>query len=206
MHRWQGAEVVQYRGYPAKEDGVRLFKQVYIAGPYRSGSVEGLSQNIYNAALVRDDVIRMGCVAVCPHVMFNDCDVECSDRFWLAATQQLMLNCDAVVLVDGWERSHGTRAEVVAARQAGIPVFEHLRDLEDWVWREDVHRLHGGMVAPEGSRPSEAESGCGESCECVRDNVPTGTSRKHCAYGYARGQAGATQRADSETQGEGLCH
>lgn len=198
--------MVQYRGYPAKEDGVRLFKQVYIAGPYRSGSVEGLSQNIYNAALVRDDVIRMGCVAVCPHVMFNDCDVECSDRFWLAATQQLMLNCDAVVLVDGWERSHGTRAEVVAARQAGIPVFEHLRDLEDWVWREDVHRLHGGMVAPEGSRPSEAESGCGESCGCVRDDVPSGALPQHGADENAGEQTEASGWVNPEVQGDRLCH
>ncbi|MCY1384753.1 hypothetical protein D9M69_730480 [compost metagenome] len=45
------------------------------------------------------------------------------DAFWLRGTMELMERSDAVVLVDGWERSAGTLGEIARADTMRLPVF-----------------------------------------------------------------------------------
>lgn len=40
---------------------------------------------------------------------------------------------DAIVLTSGWKKSPGTLAEIELAKKLGIPVFNTLDDLEDYV-------------------------------------------------------------------------
>lgn len=54
-----------------------------------------------------------------------------SDRFWLEGTLELLRRCDAVLLVPGWEKSSGTRAEIEEAERLGIPVAEFICVVED---------------------------------------------------------------------------
>lgn len=41
--------------------------------------------------------------------------------------------CDAVVLTPNWSKSPGTLAEIELAEQLRIPIFEDLKDLENYV-------------------------------------------------------------------------
>jgi hypothetical protein len=39
---------------------------------------------------------------------------------------------DAVLLIEGWEKSKGTLAEIERAKALGIPVFTTVYDLNQW--------------------------------------------------------------------------
>jgi hypothetical protein len=118
---------------------------VYVAGPYRPtpAQEQDASRRSYDSASTARKrrehvlanrerarklglaVVAGGDLAVVPHLLSHPDDPETqSDEWWLASTLQLMLSCDAVCLVDGWEQSTGTRAEVTEALRCGwMPIW-----------------------------------------------------------------------------------
>ena len=98
---------------------------VYIAGPYRAASSWEREQNIRRAEEVAYHVWEAGHVALCPH---TNCRWQhegvIDDAHWLAGTMELMRRCDAVVALPYCAKSAGTRAEILVARQLGMPVFD----------------------------------------------------------------------------------
>jgi nucleoside 2-deoxyribosyltransferase len=75
-------------------------------------------------------IASLGHVPVIPHTMYKTMDRTLDDIYWLEATMQLLLKCDAVVLLDGWEESQGTLMEIEEAESRGIPVYD---DVEHWM-------------------------------------------------------------------------
>tara|TARA_R100000935_G_C2709882_1_gene113654 strand:+ start:168 stop:563 length:396 start_codon:yes stop_codon:yes gene_type:complete len=117
---------------------------VYVAGPYRAESRAGVTLNIQAARAVGLAAIRKGWSPIIPHANTGDLDVvdpDIGDRFWLAATLELMTRCDAVLLCPGWECSAGTLAEIDAANKQGLPVYQNAYQLpsaDDWRQQELV--------------------------------------------------------------------
>lgn len=100
---------------------------VYVAGPYRAETREGVELHIQTARAVGLQVARKGWCPVIPHTMLAHLDAAApsiADQFWLDATLELMRRCDAVLLLPGWTQSSGTRAEVAEAQRLGLPVFD----------------------------------------------------------------------------------
>lgn len=114
---------------------------VYIAGPYSpvTHDVNGNSQphypvayNVRLAAETAHEVVaslgHSGIFPVTPHLntaFFEETLPGVPAEYWLDGTKELMLKCDAVILINhpAIDTSVGTRAEVVAALNAGIPVY-----------------------------------------------------------------------------------
>lgn len=98
---------------------------VYVAGPYRGLNHEAVELNIQSATAVGMEAIRKGWSPIIPHKNTGHMDrlTNLPDQFWLDATMELMLRCDAVVLCPGWERSAGTAVEIKEARLRGITVY-----------------------------------------------------------------------------------
>jgi hypothetical protein len=132
---------------------------VYIAGPYRSSNADGKSnawgvqQNVMNAMARSLEVWRRGHAAVCPHantMFFQDAD-GCEDRVWLDGDVEMLRRCDALLTVEGWERSKGATAEVMIATQIGKPVLHSVVELEMYLSQPDavrsVHRVFANAVA-----------------------------------------------------------
>jgi nucleoside 2-deoxyribosyltransferase len=94
---------------------------IYIAGPYRGD----VAQNIANAAKVASEVWESGNVALCPHL--NTAHFEtfchCEDKHYLEGDYKLLARCDAILMVQGWEKSQGAKAELVYAQERKIPVY-----------------------------------------------------------------------------------
>lgn len=114
----------------------KTIPQIYIAGPYRASTRNGIETNIDLAEEVSADIVRLGCMPVTPHSLTRNQDVADAshdDVFWLDATLELMRRCDAVMLVPGWQDSAGTRGEVTEAKRLGIKVFEEEKDLVQYV-------------------------------------------------------------------------
>lgn len=108
-------------------------KVVYVAGPFRARTPFAIEKNVRRAEELALTVCALGAVALCPHTMYRFYQGQFQDRYWLDAGLELLRRCDAVILVDGWESSAGTKAEIDAARLYGLPVFGHLEDLSDWL-------------------------------------------------------------------------
>lgn len=107
---------------------------LYVAGPYRAPTKEGVDLNISAAKHVAALACRKGYAPLCPHMNTAHMDhivPDLGDEFWLAITMEMMRKCAAVVLVPGWSRSSGTLAEIEEAKRLGIPVFESVDTMPD---------------------------------------------------------------------------
>lgn len=115
---------------------------VYIAGSYRSPTREGVELNIQAARNVGLHCARRGWAPIIPHANtahLDAIDPAIGDQFWLDATMAMMERCDALVLVPGWGKSVGTKAEVRRAGELGLKVFYTVEDMPNaskWVQDE----------------------------------------------------------------------
>jgi len=101
-------------------------KCVYIAGPYRADTPWDVEMNIRAAEGAALFVWLLGAVAVCPHSMtrfYNGCG---TDEMWLEGLKELERRCDAVFLLDMWDLSEGTLAELEVADELNLPVFDNI--------------------------------------------------------------------------------
>lgn len=99
---------------------------VYVAGPYRARTRQGIELNIQSARAVGLLCCKKGWSPIIPHANTGHLDAldpSIGDDFWLASTMELLRRADAVVLVPGWETSRGTRDEITEAQLRGIPVY-----------------------------------------------------------------------------------
>lgn len=102
-------------------------KLFYVAGPFRAPTLAQIQQNIDKARNVAVELAEAGLMPVCVHTMEGLAmhDIQQADRgqFWVDGTLEVMRRCDAVVLVEGWERSQGTLGEIAEARRLGLPIY-----------------------------------------------------------------------------------
>lgn len=106
---------------------------VYVAGPFRSLTPEGVEDNIRRAEAIGLEVARLGASPVIPHANTRSLHNHIDEGFMLEATLELMRRCDALVLVEGWSESQGTRDEMCEAHFLGLPVFHSLFGLKNWL-------------------------------------------------------------------------
>jgi hypothetical protein len=109
--------------------------RVYVAGPYRGDGKQGtVEKNIYQARIMATKVARAGLFPITPHLNtalfdFEDTLIDFAPEFWLDNYKDLVLDCDAVIVIAG--ESSGTRAEIEVAQKHGIPVYWELNQLLD---------------------------------------------------------------------------
>lgn len=96
---------------------------VYIAGPYRAATPAGVSANIERARLRAADALRAGHAPITPHQLSRGNESVLTEEDWQALLLVVLRVCEEVWLVEGWESSEGTWAEVRAALAADLPVY-----------------------------------------------------------------------------------
>lgn len=99
---------------------------IYLAGPIRPKGDQTLEGNVAKAKRIALELWLMGYVVVCPHAN-TDLPMAVAERFtmvkWLEGDLEILARCDALVVLEGWEQSMGTRGEICFAREEGIPVY-----------------------------------------------------------------------------------
>lgn len=108
-------------------------KLVYVAGPYRAATEYGVLENIRRAEKVALQVWLAGAACICPHKNTAFFGGAADDRVWLDGDLEMIRRCDAIVLVEGWQKPTGTKAEIELADSLGIPVFESMPAFKDWL-------------------------------------------------------------------------
>jgi len=107
-------------------------KIVFIAGPFRAGTIWEIEQNVRRAEACALEIWRFGCVAVCPHTNSRFFQDAAPDGVFLRGYKELLVRCDGVFLMPDWKNSFGTQEEVELAQLQGIPVFSTLAGLKEW--------------------------------------------------------------------------
>ncbi|MFQ5621328.1 MAG: hypothetical protein ACE5FT_05795 [Candidatus Nanoarchaeia archaeon] len=96
----------------------------YVAGPYRSKiGAYGILKNIDKARDVGVDLIKLGIVPSIPHLNTALFDNAADDSVWLQGDLVMISRSGALVTVEGWEDSSGTRDEVDYCRGADKNVY-----------------------------------------------------------------------------------
>lgn len=110
-----------------------MIRVVYIAGPFRDHTAWKVEQHVRLAEDLSYAVAQLGAMPLCPHTNTRYSHGTLTEQFWLDGTLELLSRCDAVIVTGDWKQSEGARAEVIAARQLSIPVFETIDALREWL-------------------------------------------------------------------------
>lgn len=130
-------------------------KLVYIAGPYRADTSDGIVKNIKFAEEMALSLSGQGydlkLFPVTPHLNTARFErhVPAGDHYWLGGTMALMEKCDVVLLTypEAGNDSKGTSEEMKRAFELGVPVYASL-DLLIQDARADVVGLHSLNYIP----------------------------------------------------------
>lgn len=109
-------------------------KVVYVAGPIRAPNLWLREQNIRKAEAAALGVWLAGGVAICVHAQGRFWDETMAPfETWIRGDLELIKRCDALLMVEGWERSQGALMEHAEADRLGLPVFYDLGAVAEWV-------------------------------------------------------------------------
>lgn len=120
-------------------------KVVYVAGPFRASTAWDIEQHVRAAEVVALRVWRAGAVALCPHTNSRHYHGAAADELFIEGTLELLRRCDAIILIDGWQKSAGARGEKAEAERLGLPVFveDIFNQLKLWI-RDKVEVTYAG--------------------------------------------------------------
>ncbi len=103
---------------------------IYIAGPYSPDNGMTIKDNISKAESYARKCWENNIPAICPQKNTAYMDDIMPEYFYMGDLD-ILERCDAVLMVDGWEKSFGARMERIHALRNNIPVFESF----DGLWR-----------------------------------------------------------------------
>ena len=84
---------------------------VYISGHYRASTTNGVQDNIEQAPQEAIKWWMDGYATICPHCNTAYMDGVVPDSVWLDGDIEILLRCDIVVMLPGWEDSLGAVEE-----------------------------------------------------------------------------------------------
>lgn len=102
---------------------------IYLAGPMSGYPDHNVPAFHAAAARIRDFGYRV----VSPAETEGENQEERTWEQWMRRDIKLLVDCDAVAVLPGWEHSRGATLEVHVARALGMPLMcaDTLRDLDD---------------------------------------------------------------------------
>jgi len=98
-------------------------KKIFISGPYRAPSIYDVKRNILAAEDMSVLLMKLGYAVFCPHKNTGLLDGAVPDKTFLDTALAFLPACDAVVVLPWHHRSEGTKAEIKAAGELGLPVL-----------------------------------------------------------------------------------
>lgn len=96
-------------------------KKIYISGPITSITPE-VARPIFESA--EKKLTQMGFKAVNP--MKNGIHPQAEWREHMKADIKLLMDCDAILLLDDWYKSRGARLEYNNAKELGIEIMREI--------------------------------------------------------------------------------
>ena len=116
--------------------------RIYVAGAYSSDNVLGVLTNMRKGMRKATEIFLKGYAPFCPwldyhYTLMLQGDEQLTVPNYYEYSLAWMEVADAVLLVEGWENSKGTLAEIKRAEELGIPVFyPHEEEVMDRFFKE----------------------------------------------------------------------
>ena len=95
---------------------------IYIIGPYRAPTPDGIDANIAKARIVAERLWREGYTVICPHLNSARMDGVVADDMFLNGYLRIIVMCDGVYVMEGWEGSVGSTAELNLAARCRLEI------------------------------------------------------------------------------------
>jgi len=99
---------------------------LYIAGPYRANTLNGIHNNIAEARRRMEWAWLNGYAPICPHTNSAYTDGLVSDQIILDGYKEMVSRCDAILMGKwgkGWACSEGATEEYKVAIDTGLEVI-----------------------------------------------------------------------------------
>ena len=112
-------------------------KRVYIAGPYSSGDILKILDNIRKGIRAGVEVLLMGYAPFCPWLdhqfqFFLQGDEKLTVEHYREFSIAWLEVSDYMIVLDGWETSKGTIAEIAIAKANKIPTFYGVESFKEF--------------------------------------------------------------------------
>lgn len=97
---------------------------IYVAGAYRSKSLNKIWENINHAMRQSRKLWLAGWAVICPHAntAFMD-EMPKTDDMFINGDLEILKRCDAIYMLQGWENSVGATGEFNLAMELGLEVY-----------------------------------------------------------------------------------
>lgn len=115
----------------------KTITKVYVAGPIRAENDFEREGNIRRAEAVWLKCLQAGLAADCVHSCARACCGAVPEEVFLRSDFELIRRSDALVLVQGWQSSSGTLQEIEVAKENGVPIFDGIDALLDYINQAD---------------------------------------------------------------------
>lgn len=96
---------------------------LYIAGPYRDETINGIFNNIIEARKRMEWAWSNDWVPICPHMNSAFSDGVVPDEIILAGYLKVVHVCDAILMMSGWKESKGSVDEYLLALKLNLFVI-----------------------------------------------------------------------------------
>lgn len=126
---------------------------LYLSGRYNAETHNGISENIVVARKIAVNLWEQGFSVLCPHM--NTCHFEVDTQRvthddWLRGDLEMLIRCDAIIMLPGWEESKGANIELGIAAKYEIPTY-YWPDHPEMSWFEmykpkKIHEVMGTMM------------------------------------------------------------
>lgn len=115
-------------------------KVIFLAGPYRAETPNGIRLNIIAAERVAAYLWSLGVYVMCPHKNTAFFDGATTDANFLEGAKEFLRRSDAVIFLVDWQESSGSRDEMKLTRELEKPFFI-LRDYTGESARDFIRSL-----------------------------------------------------------------
>lgn len=116
-----------------KEEGNGQLKIIFLIGPFRALTAFEIERHCWSVEAVALEVWKLGAVALSPQLNSRHFHGAMPDEIFLDGYLEVLGRCDAALLLDGWQASQGSLAELEQAKRQDFPVFCTLEDLRAWL-------------------------------------------------------------------------
>ena len=111
--------------------------RIYVAGSYSANNVMQVLENMRAGIRAATEVLLAGFAPFCPWLDYQykfalrETETLTIDDFYQYSLSWLKVS-EAMLVIEGWEKSRGTLHEIEVAKKLGIPIFYSLLELKKY--------------------------------------------------------------------------